>query len=261
MGKKSNLVRISNSLTRAAYTLSLPEKRLLMLAVTKLHHLSEESQIIEITPAEYADFYSLHEKGVYRTLKNAADNLWTRTLVTSDNTKYRWIITSKYESGVIGIEFHPQLRPHLLKLKNQFTQYFLHRAANFKLMYTWRLFELIMQFKKTGYLKIDLDEFKETLDIPSAYDKDFGKIREKVIHPAVAEIREKDGLSITWKPIKTGRKVTSLEFRFPVEQQHELFTIDNAFIEKHAKPGESYETARKRLTDEQKALAKPADVA
>ena len=216
------MVTMSNMLTRSAYTLSLSEKRLLMLAVTRLDKSADESQIISITPSEYADFYALHQKGAYRTLKNAVENLWSRTLVSDDNTKYRWIITSKYEEGTIAIEFHPRLRLHLIQLQSQFTQYFLHRAADFKLMYTWRLFELIMQFKSTGYLKVELNEFKKMLDIPKTYDKDFGKIREKVIDPAIQEIKEKDGLKITWKPIKTGRKVTALEFKFPREQQTAL---------------------------------------
>lgn len=216
----------SNSLTRAAYNLSLDEKRLLMLAVTKLHHSPGELQLVAISSTEYAKQYALNQTIASQALKEAADNLWTRMIVSSDNTKYRWIITRAYHDGVIGLEFHPRVLTHLTQLKNQFTYSFLNRAADFKLMYTWRLFELIIRFKKAGYLRVDLDEFKATLDIPSAYDKDFGKIRQKVIHPAVSEIREKDGLNIHWQPVKTGRKVTAIEFTFPVEQQHELFVED-----------------------------------
>lgn len=250
MSSEPNLVTMSNMLTRAAYSLSLSEKRLLMLAITRLDSSSNDSQILTISPGEYATFYALNHTGVYRTLKRAVENLWTRTLVTDDNTKYRWIITSRYENGAIELEFHPRLNPHLVQLKNQFTQYFLHRAADFKLLYTWRLFELIMQFKSTGYLRIELDDFKRSMDVPTAYNRDFGLVRSKVIAPAIAEIKEKDGLKITWKPIKTGRKVTALEFKFPVEQQKPLLLIDNAYIEKHACPGESYEQARKRLKQE-----------
>ena len=245
-GESNSLVTMSNMLTRASYSLSLSEKRLLMLAVTCLDNSLDESQILKIKPSEYADFYTLNHTGAYRTLKRAVENLWTRTLVTEDNTKYRWIITSRYEDGFVELEFHPRLKPHLIQLKNQFTQYFLHRAADFKLLYTWRLFELIMQFKSTGYLKIELDDFKRTMDVPAAYNRDFGLIRTKVITPAIAEIKEKDGLKITWKPIKTGRKVTALEFKFPVEPQREL-PLDKAYIEQHARPGESYQQARERL--------------
>jgi plasmid replication initiation protein len=254
------MVKVSNSLNRASYTLSLPEKRLLMLAVSHLDHETSDG-MIHITANEFADFFALNRDGAYRTLKNASENLWSRTLVTEDGTKYRWIITSKYnEGGTIELEFHPKLKPHLLQIKNNFTQYFLHRASNFKLMYTWRLFELLMQFRNTGLLVISLDDFKKSLDVPNAYNKDFGKIRDKVITPALNEILEKDGLVVDWKPLKTGRKVTGLEFRFPAEKQAAMpHTIETEVISKHytradlekdsslAKPGESYEQALSRL--------------
>jgi plasmid replication initiation protein len=43
---------------------------------------------------------------------------------------------------------------------------------------------------------------------------DFGKIRTKIIEPAVKELQEKDGWLIQWHPIKAGRKVTALKFNF-----------------------------------------------
>lgn len=52
-------------------------------------------------------------------------------------------------------------------------------------------------------------------------------------------------MDLTWQPIKERRKVTTLEFKFPVEQQHELLKVDKAFIEKNARLGESYDKARK----------------
>lgn len=252
--KNSNLVTLSNSLTRASYTLSLSEKRLLMFAVSLLKN-SPDPQVLTLTSKDYSEFFDVNSTSAYRTLEGAVEKLWTRTLVTADDTKYRWVITSRFHSGLVEIEFHPRLVPELVQLKNQFTQYFLNRAADFKLMYTWRVFEMLMQFKRTGVFSIELDEFKETLNIPVSYNRDFGLIRSKVIEPAVKEIRQKDGLKVTWKPIKRGRTVVALEFRFPVEPQQELFkpdVIDKAFIEKHARPGESYEQAGKRLKEEAK---------
>jgi plasmid replication initiation protein len=247
-----HLVTISHELTRAAYSMSLNEKRVLLKAASKLDLYGGSDQLIEIQANDCADFYSMNSKSAYHLLASAVERLWDRTLVLKDGTRMRWVITCKYETGRILIQFHPDLNPHLLDLKEKFTRYLLSRAANFKLLYSWRIFELIMQYKSTGYLKISLDDFKRMLEIPKSYDKDFGKVREKVITPAINEIREKDGLKITWKPIKTGRSVTALEFKFPVELQKELVIdpIDNAYIEKHAHPGETYAQARKRLSEQ-----------
>ena len=250
--KDKQVVSISHELTRAVYALSLNEKRLLLKSAALLDTYGGPDQMLEINVGECADFYSMDKKSAYGSLASAVERLWDRTLVLKDGTRMRWVISCKYESGSVLLKFHPDLNPHLLDLQTHFTRYLLTRAASFKLMYTWRVFELIMQFKRTGILKIELDEFKETLDIPTSYNRDFGLIRSKVIEPAVKEIREKDGLKITWKPIKKGRTVVALEFKFPVEPQYELFKIDKEFIDKHARPGESYEQAEKRLKEEAK---------
>jgi len=42
--------------------------------------------------------------------------------------------------------------------------------------------------------------------------------------------------------------VVSLEFKFPAEPQHEPLVLDKSYIDKHARPGESYEQARERLS-------------
>lgn len=248
MLKRKELITISHELTRAVYSLSLNEKRVLLKGAALLDSYGEDDQMLEINAGECADFYSMDKKSAYRHLAAATEKLWDRTLVLKDGTRMRWVISCKYEQGTILLKFHPDLNPHLLDLRSHFTRYLLSRAANFKRMYTWRIFELIMQFKQTGFLKISLDEFKETLEIPASYSRDFGLIRSKVIEPSIQEIREKDGLKVTWKPIKKGRCVVSLEFKFPAEPQHKPLVLDNSYIDKHARPGESYEQARARLS-------------
>ena len=252
MSETTKTVTLSHELTRAAYSLSLNEKRVLLRGASLLDTYGGPDQMISLNAGECADFYSMSRSSSYNQLSRAVEKLWDRTLVLKDGTRMRWVISCKYEDGNILLKFHPDLNPHLLDLQTRFTRYLLTRASSFKLMYTWRLFELVMQFKRTGILKIELDEFKEILDVPVSYNRDFGLIRSKVIEPAVKEIREKDGLKITWKPIKRGRSVVSLEFKFPVEPQHELFKINKDFIDKHARPGESYEQAEKRLREEAK---------
>ena len=93
------------------------------------------------------------------------------------------------------------------------------------------------------------------MDAPQTYRKDFGAMKRRVVEPAVKEIREKDGLKVKWEPIKAGRKIQTLIFTFPREQQTALpldtpppKKITREYIEEHAKVGESYEQARRRLS-------------
>lgn len=55
--------------------------------------------------------------------------------------------------------------------------------------------------------------FRDRLDIKNEY-KRFCDLKRRVILTAVKELQEKSGLLINWKPIKSGKSVTQLEFNF-----------------------------------------------
>lgn len=223
MNAHSDLVKISNELVRAIQRLTLNEKRLLMLGLTKLETRSGIHQTISIKASEFASTYGVVPTNAYKTLSDSKSKLWDRETIINGHT-VRWLITHKHieQAGSLLLRFHPDLEPHVLDLKTRFTQYLLSRAAEFSHVYSWRLFELLMQFKKTGLLKIPVEEFKRILETPDAYERDFGLIRSKVINVALKEIKEKAGLPVKLNIEKEGRKVVMLNFTFPTEQQTAL---------------------------------------
>lgn len=258
-------VSVSNDLIRAVQQLSLNEKRLLMLAVSNLDNQADIRQLVTLDAETYSHFYGIQKNNVYRTLKAAESKLWERTLFmpqVEGGVTIRWIISYRYNegSGSVSLKFHPDLDKHIINLKERFTRYLLSRAADFNYLYSWRLFELVIQFRKTGILNISVDEFKTIMEVPKAYDRDFGLVRRKVIDLAITEIREKDGLDIRYKTTKTGRRITGLKFTFPPEQVTpasppksgggKKVKLDKAYIEQHAHPGESWEAAERRLANE-----------
>ena len=256
------IVRISNEIVRCVQGLTLNEKRLLMLIVTKISDDNIDADI-DVTVLEYSQLYGTERNNTYRTLKDAQNKLWNAEFIMGDKRR-RWLITTDYleNDGAVTSRIHPDLKPHVIDLKKCYTQYFLRRAGNFRSMYSWRMFELLMQFRKTGFLKISVTEFKEVLEIPAAYDVDFSAVRHKVINKALAEIKAA-GLAVKMKAIKKGRIVHMLEFTFPTEHQADWIAnaaqqipaanskrLNKKYIEKHAKPGESYSEAQERLQRE-----------
>lgn len=231
----NQLVCMKNELVRAAHGLTLMEKRLLMLAISKLDISKPalpQNMSVSIQVTEFIKQYGITAKSTYEDVKAAAEHLMDRYVRffhkdekgKTIETRMQWIGQANYKEseGIIELDFWYKLSPMLFELKNQFTSYRLSRAGALRSIYSWRLFELLMQFKSTGFLKIELGDFINTLDIPISYRKDFGLIRSKIIEPAIKEIREKDGLNIVWEAVKTGRKVTVLQFKFPIEQQTTL---------------------------------------
>lgn len=262
-------VTMGNELIKAAHNLSLMEKRVLMLAVSKLDSRQASEQqntVIRLTVLDFVKEFDIDQASAYREVKKAVRGVRKRYVRFWEHARngnmydvdVSWTTKAKYadSEGWIELSLNGDLNPLLFELKSHFTSYKLSRAGALRSLYSWRLFELLMQFKRTGFLKIELEEFHHAMESSSSYRKDFGATRRKIIEPAIKEIRKKDGLKVTWKTIKTGRKVTALEFKFPVEQQHELFNIDKDFIDKNARPGESYEQAGRRLKEEAKKQTK-----
>lgn len=244
MRKKKNLpakpnadrcVNISNALTRSAQSLTLAEKRLVMLAVSKLDSYkpaTPENMAVKITAAEFSDEFGVSLNTAYDELQSAGKQLFHRyiSFYGDDDknndllTQMHWVGEAKYhqKEGWIELHFWHKLAPQLFELGGLFTSYRLSRTAALRSIYSWRIFELLMQFKKTGLLKITVEEFCHAVEAPPTFRVNFANLRIKVIEPAVKEIREKDGLAVTWEPVKAGRKVKALIFRFPLEHQTTL---------------------------------------
>ena len=105
------------------------------------------------------------------------------------------------------------------------------------------------------------------MEAPESAVKDFAQLRKRLIEPAVAELKAKDGMEIEWTPKKQGgRKITALEFIFQKQPRpappatdalkpkkarkpggRTIYGVTIADIEKLALPGESYETAAARI--------------
>lgn len=266
-------VTMSNELIRSAHGLTLAEKRLLMLAIAQLDSKKpapQQTMLIRVNVSEFVSEFGITPQTAYEEAKDAAEQLMDRYIrffhQDKDGemieTRMQWVGEANYKKseGWVELAFWHRLNPMLFELKNQFTSYKLSRVGALRSVYSWRLFELLMQYKNTGLLKISVDEFSNIMETPLTYRKDFGAIKRRVIEPAVKEIREKDGLKIIWEPIKAGRKVKELLFTFPREQQCALPLqpiaperqptppkLTKAYLDKYALPGESYEQARNRL--------------
>ena len=155
--------------------------------------------------------------------------------------------------------------------------YRLEQIAGLRSVHAIRLFEFLMQYKRTGRFVVKVEDFKAWLELEDQYAR-FSNLKARVIEPAVRELREKSRLAVEWKPLKKGRTVERLEFTFRLEGT--LFSGENAestpvpaaiepkskpgkagpplsreYIEQHALPGESWETARLRLSQQRSKSA------
>lgn len=229
-------VTMSHALTNAAQSLSLAEKRVMMYAVAKLDSFKFDGGLrdgrVKLTAHEYAEQYGVDPDTAYTQLKDAGKAIFMRYITFFEDSRYgpiennvRWVSSAKYNKGEgsITLRFTMEVAPHLLGLRNKFTTYKLAQASALRSLYSWRLLELLTQYKEIGVRQIALDEFHHAMEAPAYVLKNFKDCRCGIIEPAVKELSEKDGWIIEWTPIKTGRKVTSLRFEFKKNPQNSLF--------------------------------------
>ena len=138
--------------------------------------------------------------------------------------KTNWCGQVEYHHGEgwIEVSFTPQISPHLLGLRAKFTSYKLKQASALRSIYSWRLFECLQSWKTKGVWSPTIEEFQMAMDAPESCRADFGRLRARVIEPAVKELREKDNLVVEWLPTKAGRKVIGLTFKFRPDPQGRL---------------------------------------
>lgn len=234
------LVCMTNALTRAGHGLTLAEKRLIMCAMSKLDSRATPNPaappVTVITAAEYAETFGVDTDTAYDQLQSGAKNLYNRSITFYEaahrrngkplpptKVQMRWVGSVKYQEGEgwVRLAWWHEVIHHLMGFKKQFTTYQLQQASALRSSYSWKLLELLMRFKSTGHAEYTIEDFAASMDATEKQCADFGKIRTKIIEPAIKELTEKDGWLIQWQPIKAGRKVKAVRFDFTREPETE----------------------------------------
>ena len=127
--------------------------------------------------------------------------------------------THKADDNIVArLVFDERVVPRLSNLKASFTQVDLADVAGFTSTYTFRIYQLLMKFKSTGYVKISLDELRFMLMLKLKYPL-VADLKKRVIDTAVNEINEKTPYAVKYELIKKGRKFTHLEMKFQEKDQ------------------------------------------
>ena len=118
---------------------------------------------------------------------------------------------------VARIVFSDEILPLISDLHEQFVKLFLSDMSKFSSVYSWRIYQLMMRYKSTGYVKISLDDLRFMLALHDKYPltADFKK---RVIDTAVNDINDQSPYNVKYTLVKKGRKYTHLELKFKPKQ-------------------------------------------
>lgn len=228
-------VNMSNVLIRAAHGLNLVEKRIISACVAQIdnmriaQHDNYNQMVVKLDASTYGTHYGIGRNNAYMELRTAAERLFERYITIQRETpkglkehKFRWVsgVTYHHGEGFVELNFTREVMPYISLLRRDYTSYKLKLASALRSVYSWRLLELFKSWQSTKELYITLEDFRHALEIPKNYT--YTNIKQRCIEPAVKELQDKNGFIITWKPIKKGRSVASLRFKWKENDQIEL---------------------------------------
>ncbi len=228
MIKKNELVVKSNRLVEASYRLGLNEQRLILYAICRCRE--EQKGLFPDLPVTITadtfvkQFPSVDKSNVYGQLKEAMNALYSRSVTIHDTDpatkkarvrETRWISEKAYIDGAghVQIVFTPEVIKYIMRLEVEFTSYQLEKVGHMTSAHAIRIYELLAQNKDIGTRMLNLAWLRDALQIEAGEYKLTANFINRIIEPSVDQINKHSDLTVSYKPVKTGRAITDFVFK------------------------------------------------
>ena len=173
-----------------------------------------------LTAKEFSDIFEVDIHTCYGILKKALDKLMkTDIKVERIELKEVWRINicsmAKYNKGegYVSIKFTDDIMPYLSQVTKKFVLYNLKEISNFGSLYTTRLYELIQDFKETGWMLKSISQLREAFAVGDKF-KAYRDFKIKTFAHACQEINNNYDIGLRFEEQKEGRKVVAVKFFF-----------------------------------------------
>lgn len=181
-----------------------------------------------LTAKEFSQFFNTDIHNTYGFLKKSIDKLMKTDLkVARNESSELWRINvcsmAKYnkKKGCITVEFTDRIMPYLAQVKQKFVLYNLKEVSNFGSLYTTRLYELVQEFKDTGYIIKSIEQLREIFAVDSTF-KRYNDFKRRTFEHACYEINANYKINLGYTEIKEGRKVVAIKFVFQKTRIHKV---------------------------------------
>jgi len=232
-----NSITKSNALIEAGYRLTLTEMQIVLYGISLINPVQKNFPLAyRIDIKKFSDLFNRDHGQIYKEIKEAVlKRFWERdfSYKTEDGkiVLNRWLTRVSYEDkmGFIEVKFSEEVQPYLHQLQSRFTTYYIDKIANFKSIYSIRLYETaIMQLNKSCddrcKFKMSVNNLKSQLELEEKYKK-FYNFRERVLEPAKKEINKHSDIRFSYKVMKLGRSPHEIEFVVTKKESNKRLSI------------------------------------
>ena len=238
---KGNLVVKTNQLNSALQNLSLPEIRIIQLAIVDARETNtglSTDKPLRIDALRYAKVFETTRQNGYQRMKDAEENLFNRRFSYIDDRgrliKSRWVqqVTYLDDEGAIELVFTLAVVNGISRIdgaEDFFTSYLLEQTASMDSIYSVRLYELLVQWIAAKNTPVfELEKFRDQLGIEAHEYKRMGNFKLRVLDLAVKEINEKSDIKISYSQVKKGRTITGFKFKVMTKDKPKKTQLKNS---------------------------------
>jgi plasmid replication initiation protein len=236
---KKDIVKKSNSLTEAYYSLSVVEYRVLHMAFSALAEFDVNADFYKkvrftIRADDYMELYGVDRATAYQALKEASERLFNRYFtydeIVDERTglveriKSRWVQKIGYieKNACVTMYLTSDVLSMVGQLKNQFTYYQLSMMSDLSSIHAIRIYEMMMQWRSTKVVpSISTEELRAKLGLAEDEYPRMFDFKKRVLDHAVNTINEHTNITVSYEQQKSGRNITGFIFKFKEKKTKE----------------------------------------
>ena len=220
--RERRVTKANELIQKSRFSLSTQQQKIVLFLISQINPWDEDFKVYRFSITEFSRVCGINHPGgrgyseMKAAIKEIADkSLWIR-LDNGKDTLIRWIEKPYIDEGkgTVEIRLDKDMKPYLLQLKENFTDYELVYTLRFKSRYSIRLYELIrsVQYHDMEELRCQFPLSRLRTMLGAEDYSQYRDFKRRVLNPAVNEINMYSDRDMEYTELKQGRKVVGLEF-------------------------------------------------
>ena len=220
--RERRVTKANDLIQKSRFSLSTQQQKIVLFLISQINQWDEDFKIYKFSIAEFRRVCGINHPGgrgyaeMKSAIKDIADkSVWVK-LENGKETLLRWIEKPYIDEGrgTVEIRLDKDMKPYLLQLRENFTNYELIYTLRFRSKYSIRLYELIrsLQYHDLEELRCQftVEQLKSMLD--GEEYREYRDFKRRVLNMAVGEVNRYSDRNVEYTEVKRGRKVVGLAF-------------------------------------------------
>lgn len=233
--RERRVTKANELIQKSRFSLSTQQQKIVLFLISQINPWDEDFKVYKFSIAEFSRVCGISRLGgkdyaeMKAAIKEIADkSLWVK-LENGKETLLRWIEKPYIDEGkgTVEIRLDKDMKPYLLQLRENFTDYELIYTLRFRSKYSIRLYELIRSVQyhdlKETCCRFSVSQLKGLLDAEEY--REYRDFKRRVLNTAVNEVNRYSDRNVQYMELKQGRKVMGLELTIRVKSLDERLEL------------------------------------